>query len=298
MQHAWPVKNRRRCSTQFAIGLLGLLGLMSLAGGPVSAQSESLELGSPIILSTEAQAWLLQPMEPKVQPKGVVLMLHGCGGMLTGSGKPIARFRDYVPRVMDHGYAVMLVDSFTLRGRREICTQAIRDRWIKVKHRAADVERALEWLAADARTRGLDVTLLGWSNGGSTLLEALQIVGHQPNLKKAVAFYPGCETALRNQYRTPVPLLLMTGKEDDWTPAAPCRTWAALHASHVDYVEYEGAYHGFDSVSPLRVRKDVPGGVNPGQGVTVGANPAAREDSQQRLFGFLGRTQELHAIGR
>ena len=261
------------------------LGLSLLLPWGARAEDAELVLPSPIILSREAQAWLFQAPEPK----GVVLMLHGCGGMLTGAGKPIARFRDYVPRVLAQGYSVMLVDSFTLRGRREICTQAMRDRWIRVRDRAEDVRRALDWLAQASATQALGVTLLGWSNGGSTLLDALQIVGTRPNLHRAVAFYPGCETALRNRYGVPVPLLLMTGKEDDWTPASPCRAWAAGLPDRVDYVEYEGAYHGFDSVSPLQLRKDVPGGVNPGQGVTVGANPAAREDSQRRLFAFLGR---------
>ena len=275
MQRSWPVKSWLRLRFFLTLCLLG-------AQAPVRA--DELVLPQPIILSAEAQAWLLSPPTPK----GVVLMLHGCGGMLTSAGRPIARFRDYVPRVLARGYAVMLVDSFTLRGRREICTQAIRDRWIKVRHRAEDVQKALDWLADALETKGLGVTLLGWSNGGSTLLEALQVLGPRKNLKRAVAFYPGCEQAMRNQYVAPVPLLLMTGREDDWTPAAPCRDWSALHADRVTYVEYEGAYHGFDSVSPVRVRRDVPGGVNPGQGVTVGAHPGAREDSQVRLFAFLG----------
>ncbi len=279
----WRMPRAWLASWVRAVGLLGL-GLLACSS-VLRAQAAPLSLPAPIILSTEAQAWLF----PAEEPKGVVMMLHGCGGMLTGQGKPIARFRDYVPRVLAQGYSVMLVDSFTMRGRREICTQAIGDRWIRVKDRAKDVRQALDWLAQAPSTRALGVTLLGWSNGGSTLLDALQILASRPNLVRAVAFYPGCETALRNAYRVPVPLLLLTGREDDWTPAGPCRTWAAGFPDRVTYVEYEGAYHGFDSVSPLQVRKDVPGGVNPGQGVTVGANPAAREDSQQRFFAFLGR---------
>ncbi|MEY2777498.1 MAG: hypothetical protein RLY30_1596 [Pseudomonadota bacterium] len=247
---------------RLGLARLGLaLGLALLLPLSAHADDTPLPLPDPIILSTEAQAWLL----PAAESKGVVLMLHGCGGMLTGAGKPIARFRDYVPRVLAQGYSVMLVDSFTLRGRREICTQAMRDRWIKVKHRAEDVRLALDWLAQAPATQALGVTLLGWSNGGSTLLDALQIVGTRPNLHRAVAFYPGCEIALRKAYGVPVPLLVMTGREDDWTPAAPCRAWSAGFPDRVAYVEYEGAYHGFDSVSPLQLRKDVPGGVNPGR---------------------------------
>jgi dienelactone hydrolase len=50
---------------------------------------------------------------------------------------------------------------------------------------------------------------------------------------------------------------------------------------------YAGAYHGFDSTAPPRVRKDVPGGVHPGQGVTVGGNPQALKRSRERLLRFL-----------
>jgi hypothetical protein len=40
-------------------------------------------------------------------------------------------------------------------------------------------------------------------------------------------------------------------------------------------------------VGALRVRKDVPNGVNPGQGVHVGPNPAARRDAYARLLVLL-----------
>ena len=49
-------------------------------------------------------------------------------------------------------------------------------------------------------------------------------------------------------------------------------------------VTYPGAYHDFDNpAGRLRVRTDVPNGVNPGRGVTIGPDPAAREDAQRRI---------------
>lgn len=42
--------------------------------------------------------------------------------------------------------------------------------------------------------------------------------------------------------------------------------------------------HDFDNpVGQVRLRKDVPNGANPGQGVHVGPNPAAREQAYTRL---------------
>jgi dienelactone hydrolase len=50
---------------------------------------------------------------------------------------------------------------------------------------------------------------------------------------------------------------------------------------------YAGAYHGFDSHAPVRVRKEVPNGLHPGAGVHVGGNPEALQRSQQRLLEFI-----------
>ena len=51
---------------------------------------------------------------------------------------------------------------------------------------------------------------------------------------------------------------------------------------------YPDAYHGFDgpSAQPRR-RLEVPNGVNPGKGVTVAGNPAARDDAYAKLKKYL-----------
>ena len=81
---------------------------------------------------------------------------------------------------------------------------------------------------------------------------------------------------------------MLVGQADDWTPAAPCVALAKAAAEpQPEIVVYPGAWHGFDSDAPVRVRKDVPGGVNPGQGVHVGGDPAARRASRDRVARFL-----------
>lgn len=84
----------------------------------------------------------------------------------------------------------------------------------------------------------------------------------------------------------------MSGALDDWTPAEPCRQAmqraAAQWPSRVlSYVEYEGAYHGFDGTGEVKVRADVPNGVNPGQGVHVGGHAPSRQASRLQLMDFL-----------
>jgi len=104
----------------------------------------------------------------------------------------------------------------------------------------------------------------------------------------AIAFYPGCEADLKRGYEPSVPLLMLVGEADDWTPAKPCLALAHDAAEpRPEVVAYPGAWHGFDSDAPLRLRKDVPNGVHPGQGVHVGGNPAAWRDSRDRLVRFV-----------
>jgi dienelactone hydrolase len=51
---------------------------------------------------------------------------------------------------------------------------------------------------------------------------------------------------------------------------------------------YPDTYHGFDGPSTQpRHRLEVPNGVNPGKGVTVATNPAARDDAYAKLKEFL-----------
>jgi dienelactone hydrolase len=56
---------------------------------------------------------------------------------------------------------------------------------------------------------------------------------------------------------------------------------------------YEDAYHGFDGTAPVRLRKDVPNGVRPGQGVHVGAEPVARAAAALALKAFLQQQWKL-----
>jgi dienelactone hydrolase len=108
----------------------------------------------------------------------------------------------------------------------------------------------------------------------------------QPEL--AVAFYPGCSAALKSGYRPSAQLVLMLGEKDDWTPPGPCVELGKAVGAEVNL--YADSYHDFDSpVGEVRLRLDVPNGVNPGQGVHVGPNPVAREKAYARLRELLAQ---------
>ena len=74
------------------------------------------QAGSAVQLS----GYLYRPDGPGPFP--AVVMLHGCGGLMTRSGKIAANARFWAEYLRDHGYVALLVDSFTARGIDEVCT--------------------------------------------------------------------------------------------------------------------------------------------------------------------------------
>ena len=114
----------------------------------------------------------------------------------------------------------MVLDSFAARGVRELCTQPTSERSVKQAHRRLDALGALRWLAAQREVDASRLALLGWSNGGSTVLAATNrkvAVVAQAGIvpRAAVAFYPGCEMEARRGHDSRATLLLLAGASDD-----------------------------------------------------------------------------------
>jgi dienelactone hydrolase len=229
--------------------------------------------------------------------KGTVIALHGCGGLYAtvGSrkGQLNARHQAMADLLVAEGYNVVFPDSLTPRGETELCTQKIGTRKIDQTERRADVLGTLAWVAAQPWAQPDRIALLGWSHGGSAVLSSTDasradVRAQAVKPAVAVAFYPGCAAAIKSGYKPSAPLVLMLGEKDDWTPPGPCVALGKAVGAEVNL--YADSYHDFDNpVGEVRVRKDVPNGVNPGQGVHVGANPAAREKAYLRLKGVLGK---------
>ena len=91
-----------------------------------------------------------------------VLLLHGCGGPYDRPGHLSKRMRDYAALVNALGAHVLVTDSLTPRGERELCTQRVGERAITQTQRRRDALGALQWLAAQP---GVDASRLGSSAG-------------------------------------------------------------------------------------------------------------------------------------
>jgi dienelactone hydrolase len=215
-------------------------------------------------------------------PRPAVIALHGCGGNMRGDGTGlIARVPDWTGRFLAAGYAVLWPDSFGSRGLGPQCQVANRD--INPATRANDATAAADWLAAQPGIDTSRMALIGWSHGGSTVLRAVAASAKAPavDYKIAIAFYPGCRPMAEREGRdgkpwaARLPVTILMGGADDWTPPEPCRSLGIRN--NVRYIEYPGAYHDFDAPNtPIRVRKGLTFTANNSGEAHVGTDPAAR----------------------
>ena len=262
---------------------LALLALVTGAG--IAREAGAVRLGTPAGLG----ATYFAPVAGSAVPHPAVVFMHGCGGPYGRDGAVAARFRSWAQQFNAQGYAVLLVDSFSGRGLRELCTQPFARRSLRAVDRVPDAWAARAWLIARGDVDPARIALMGWSHGATTTLFALRRTPEGGKaFAAAVAVYPGCSAlAKAGPYRPQSPVLLLIGEADDWTPASPCRDLAD-EAPEIVLKTYPGAFHGFDEpFGRLRVRTDVPNGVRPGRGVTVGPDVAAREDALRRVSRFL-----------
>ena len=222
-----------------------------------------------------------------------IVLLHGCGGSHDRQGRLSERMVDYAALLNAEGWHALVLDSFSPRGVRQICTQKMELRAITQVQRRLDTLGALQWLAAQPGVDGTRLALLGWSHGGSAVLAATNlrhrvVAAATVRPRAAVAFYPGCETEQKRGYRPSTALLMQVGAADDWTPAAPCEALASEAAPPLPQIDvYPGAHHGFDSAAPVRHWAEVPNGAQPGAGVHLGGQPEARSASREVLLRFL-----------
>lgn len=231
---------------------------------------------------------------------GAVVLLSGCYGV-----EDLHRIwaRDFAAA----GHAALVVDSLTPRGVKEVCT----DPWkVGVMARAEDAYGAKRYLAGLGSIPGDRIALAGWSHGGWTLLHAIyprqkrisDIVKADGPFAAGIALYPYCDVSEKFE----VPLLVMIGDADDWTPKSLCDdTLPKANADGanppVDYRIYPGATHSFDdpfgadveaikawiATEPEGTASLEPGGGFRYLGYLIKYDPAATTDAKARAMRFL-----------
>jgi dienelactone hydrolase len=268
---------------------------LSLAATGEVGKPQTVHFTSADAERTPISGLLLKPKGER--PYSAVIMLHGCSGMLTKSGKLKKRPTFWSRWLAARGYLVLMADSFTPRGHNSICR--IKNRPVKPdRERPYDAYGALQYLQARFDVRPDRIFLMGWSNGAMTLLWTLKAdaparpksLSH--DFRAAIAFYPGCIAISRTNYREKIPLLLQLGEADDWTPAKPCLQFmeaANKKGSAMRADVYPGAYHNFDHpTSKFKASTTRNSVYKSGQKVVhVGSNPQARAAAIANVAAFL-----------
>jgi dienelactone hydrolase len=223
-----------------------LLVFLLLSGGP-GAQAQSVRFPSiavpGVAAGPELTGFLYRP--PGNAPAPAIVLAHTCAG--------VNEHTDVWGRLLrSWGYVVLVPDSFGPRGEKIVCS---RGNAVSGTARVADVAGALDYLNAQPFVRRNQIGLIGHSHGGWTAVRSVQkgydLAGR--GLKAAVAYYPSCSAAFDTDVA--LPLLILIGDRDDWTPADSCRKLQRAGFRRPELVEavyYPNAYHSFDARSPDR----------------------------------------------
>jgi dienelactone hydrolase len=277
---------------------------MMLAGYAVGAPLAADEIAK--FTSLDQQTMLVAPLfRPKQPgPHPAVVLLHGCSGIGRG-GDIFGVYRVWAETLVEQGYVVLLVDSASPRGFDQTCN-AGPARPAIYADRSRDAYAALAWLQAQPFVQPDRIGIVGWSQGGGVVLLSISarnsgrpVDWKAADFRVAVAFYPSlCGERLASSplaeadqraWMTAIPLLVLQGEADTWTPAAPCRAFIADAQSRgapVDIHIYPDAHHSFDA--PNRARRELPNyRIGNGPMPIIETNPEARHDALVRMPAFL-----------
>lgn len=255
--------------------------------------------------------------------RGGIILSHGSGG----PSSLHARTGEWLA---EQGLAVFRLDHF---GPRNVSSTARDQIKITAQGMLVDVIAARELLATHPDLDADRIGHMGWSKGGIVALSSAvdrlsTYAGAEMPLAFAVAFYPFCGFGFGTE-KVSTPLLIQTGADDNWTPAAPCQklvnAWQSQGApAEIDV--YPDARHGFDSnrgnsefAGAVTVRDTTPSCTlsvdDQGRtvsldgaftlsspegrvvylqacgtrGVTYGGNPAAKDASWERIKTFIDK---------
>lgn len=218
-----------------AVALLATVGSVLADDQPLTFDAKS--VGGP---NSGASFELWRPAGPGPFP--AMLVLHGCGGV--GANQ-----RSWAARLNGWGYVAVVLDSFRPRNVKSVCNVG----GIAPRLRAQDAFNAAIYLRTLPDIQADRIGTIGFSHGGSTVLEtvlerAVPVDRGGKPFRVGVAYYPGC--GANPPFQQPATdLLILIGKDDDWSSAVNCQKMVAGKAgmTHAPSIKvYPGAVHGFD----------------------------------------------------
>jgi carboxymethylenebutenolidase len=224
-------------------------------------------------------------------------MLHGRAGAYSSLKRGqhtaealSARHRMWGEFWASRGYVALLVDSFGPRGYGDgFPKHSYGDRPAAVSEqtaRALDAHGAHAYLRSRPDVLREQIGVQGWSNGGMTVLSAVDRARFGGNsldaphrFKAALAQYPSCRTqASQADYHPRAPLLILAAEDDDEVSPHVCRKLAESlrgRGAAVEFVMYAGAHHSYDD--PGKTKQ------------SHAPNRAAMQDTLERAAAFFER---------
>jgi dienelactone hydrolase len=204
--------------------------------------------------------------------------MHGCGGLDATARK----WADIWTAHLAKGQiGTLTVDSFSTRGVKSTCGSPDAH-W--ARRRVDDAYSALDWLVTRPDVRPDQIFVMGRSNGGRAVLNALQSIYR--SMRKTlfaggISLYPYCADRKGDHFYAP--LLLLAAELDDANPSVLCRELGDTKRppNHPELLVkiYPKVLHGFDDGSPARTFN----------GWRLGGDAAAAADARLQVSEFLAR---------
>jgi len=262
-----------------------------LAGGIAKAGSpETIEFRDGDVA---LKALVYRPEGPGPFP--AIVGMHDCSGLTNTAGVVASKYREWAQLLVKNGFVVLFPESYGSRGIGNQCTS--RNRPVRAdRERVADANAARRWLGQQPDVRANHIALLGWSNGGSSVLWAVRPprkADDKPDFRSAVALYPGCRRLDSTAWSARVPTLILIGAADDMASPQDCEHMVAGakgRSARITIMVYPGAFHDFDHPNrPLQVRTGYAVSADGSGRIHTGTNAAARTDSLKRVPQWLAR---------
>ena len=182
-------------------------------------------------------------------PFPAVVYMTVCGGI--DAPLPRAVQKTTTDHLLAQGVAILIVDSFTPRGEPTgVCANLgplDEEKAIQYAKRGSnDALAAVAVLKAKPEIDAKHIFLMGFSLGGTSSLLAVDSknpVSPDRAVAGVITYYPFCYDGVDPS----VPVLVLVGEKDDWTPAAKCQ--AVTGKTNFEVVVYPGAYHVFNQPS-------------------------------------------------
>jgi dienelactone hydrolase len=211
-------------------------------------------------------------------PFPAVVYMTVCGGI--DGPLPRAVQKTTTDHLLAKGVAILIVDSFTPRNEPSgVCANLgplDEEKAIQYAKRGSnDALAAVAVLKAMPDIDTKHIFLMGFSLGGTSSLLATDTTNsavHEAKIAGVIAYYPFCYDGVDPS----VPVLVLIGEKDDWTPAAKCQ--AVTGKKDFEVVVYPGAYHVFNQ--PSEKPRDF-------LGHHLVYDEKATQDAQQRADAFL-----------